>query len=126
MGHKHAGTLIATLFLARDLAHREHLKATGPGSYAAHVALGEFYASIVDLADTLTETYQGRYETLLDIPLLAHDGNTDILNTLRAQREWIREHRYDAVPREETPLQNIIDEIEGQYFSTIYKLKFLS
>lgn len=120
------GMLIATLFLARDLAHREHLKATGPGSYAAHVALGEFYSGIVDLADTLTETYQGRFERLVDIPLLANDADGSILDTLRAQREWIREARYDAIPKEESPLQNIIDEVEALYCSTIYKLKFLA
>lgn len=119
-------TLIATLFLARDLAHREHLNVTGPGSYAAHSALGGFYEAVVDLADTLTETYQGRFERLLDIPLLAHDGKTNMLDTLRAQREWIREARYEAVPKEETPLHNIIDEIESLYCSTIYKIKFLA
>ncbi len=120
------GMLIATLFLARDLAHREHLKATGPGSYAAHMALGDFYAGIVDLADTLTETYQGRFERLVDIPLLANDADGNILDTLRAQREWIREARYDAVPKDESPLHNIIDEIESLYCLTIYKLKFLA
>lgn len=120
------GTLVATLFLARDLAHREHLKVKGQGSYAAHKALGDFYDGIIGLADTLTETYQGRFERLIDIPLLAHDGKTGILDTLRAQRDWIREARYDSVPSEETPLHNIIDEIESLYCSTIYKLKFLA
>jgi hypothetical protein len=120
------GMLVATLFLARDLAHREHLKATGPGSFAAHSALGDFYTSVVKLADTLTETYQGRFERLIDIPLLANDTQGSILDTLRAQREWIREARYDAVPQEETPLHNIIDEVESLYCSIIYKLKFLA
>lgn len=126
MAAKQVGIMVATLFLARDLAHREHLKTTGPGSLAAHMALESFYDGIVALADTLTETYQGRYEILLDIPLLAHDGTTDILDTLRSQRQWIRENRYNAVPKEESPLHNIIDEIEAQYCSTIYKLRFLS
>ena len=120
------GMLIATLFLARDLAHREHLKTTGPGSFAAHLALGEFYPAVVELADRLTETYQGRFERLIDIPLLANDADGSILDTLRAQREWIREARDDAVPKAETPLHNIIDEIEALYCSTIFKLKFLA
>ncbi len=44
------GMLIATLLLARDITHREHLKTR---SYAQHMALGDFYTGIVDLADSL-------------------------------------------------------------------------
>ena len=126
MAHASMGTLIATLFLARDMAHRAHLKATGEGSYAAHAgALGPFYTGIVELADSLTEGYQGRFEVLLDIPLLAPQEDDDIRTALRAQWEWIRENRYDAIPREETALHNLVDEIEAAYFEVNYKLKFL-
>lgn len=126
MAHAPIGTLIATLFLARDMAHRAHLKASGEGSYAAHAgALEPFYSSIVDLADSLTEHYQGRFEVLIDIPLLAAQEDDDIRTALRAQWDWIRENRYDAIPREETPLHNIVDEIEAAYFEVNYKLKFL-
>jgi hypothetical protein len=34
--------------------------------------------------------------------------------------------RYDVVEKECTPLQNIIDEILGLYYSTLYKLKYLA
>lgn len=124
--HKEAGMLIAALFLARDIAHREHLKVEGPGSYARHIALGDFYEGIVDLADELCETYQGCFDCILEIPLAAHEGNPDILETLTGQRDWIRQARYEAIPREETPLQNVIDEVELLYFRTIYKLSRLA
>ena len=42
--------LIATLFMSREFAHRRHLLVTGPGSYAAHVALNSFYDDIIDNA----------------------------------------------------------------------------
>ena len=42
------GRLVGTLFLAREYAHRAHLRVTGPGSYAKHVALGDFYARDID------------------------------------------------------------------------------
>ncbi|CAB4155007.1 hypothetical protein UFOVP653_57 [uncultured Caudovirales phage] len=126
MAHEKVSMLVATLFLARDLAHREHLKVKGPGSYAAHNALAAFYDGIVDLADSLAETYQGRFLVLLNIPLAGHDEGMSIADTLAAQREWIRKARYEAIPREETPLQNIVDEIEALYMSTLYKLKFLA
>jgi len=38
------GQFIAVLFLARDLAHRAHLAATGPGSFAKHEALGRCWS----------------------------------------------------------------------------------
>lgn len=127
MSAKQTGMLIATLFLAREIAHREHLKQTGAGSDARHRALGSFYEAIIPLADHLAEVYQGRYGVLLDIPLVSHDGaEMSALETIQAQCDWIREMRYEAIARTETPLQNIIDEIEALYCSTIYKLKFLA
>ena len=117
------GVLIGTLFLARDLAHIEHLRTR---SYAQHMALDGFYNGIIDLADSLTETYQGRYRKLISIQLSANKGEADIANLLDAQREWIHSYRYEAIPKEETALQNIIDEIEALYMSTVYKLTFLS
>lgn len=127
MGAKQTGMLIATLFLARDLAHRAHLKVSGPGSYAIHAgALDPFYNGIVPLADHLSEAYQGRFNTLLDIPLLAHDGKSNITDTLASQLEWIHAARYDCFARDESALHNIVDEIEALYMVTLYKLRTLS
>lgn len=117
------GELVGTLFLARELAHRAHLKTR---SYAKHVALDGFYSDIVGLADGLTEMYQGRFNKLIDIPLLTDKQPDNIVMMLSAQLDWIKKARYEAVPREETALQNQIDEIEGLYMSTLYKLRFLS
>lgn len=49
-----------------------------------------------------------------------------IVDNLAAQLEWIHDQRYEAIPREESALQNIIDEIEALYMSTLYKLRFLA
>lgn len=125
MSHQKAGMLIATLFLARDLAHREHLKVTGVGSYAAHSALGSFYDGIVDLADTLAESYQGCYDVILDIPLATQDGDLSIIDTLAGQLDWLHEARFEAIPRDCTALHNIVDEVEGLYMRTLYKLRRL-
>lgn len=119
------GQFIAVLFLARDLAHRAHLRTTGPGSFAAHEALGEFYPAVVDLADTLTEAYQGCELVLIDIPLLDNEFPGKIKESMQAQLKWLKANRYKAVEREETHLQNIIDEIVALYDRTIFKLHFL-
>lgn len=118
------GDLIALLFLSRDVAHREHLRVTGPGSYAAHTALGGFYESIVDLADSLAETYQGRNGIIEDIPYLDTEKG-EAISVLEQHLKWIEDNRFEVVPKEDMPLQNIIDEIVAQYLSTLYKLKNL-
>ena len=119
------GRFIALLFLARDLAHREHLRVTGPGSFAKHMALGEFYPAIVELADKLAEAYQGRNGIIEDMPLLENEYGDEIVGVLERHVDWIKTNRYTAVPRDDSTIQNIIDEIVGQYLSTLYKLKFL-
>ncbi len=115
--------MVGVLFLARELTHREHLKTT---SYSQHKALEEFYTGIVELADKFTETWQGRNRALLTIPLTSNKGELNILDLLEAQCDWIGENRYKAVPEKDTALHNIIDEIEGLYCQTIYKLTFLA
>ena len=120
-----ASKFVALMFLGRDLAHRAHLAAKGEGSFARHMALGEFYESITELADTFTEQYQGEYEEILDIPLLDNDEAGDIRSVLKRQKDWIVKNRYEVCEREETALQNTIDEVVKQYQSTNYKLLFL-
>ncbi len=123
--HEAIGQFVAVLFLARDLAHRAHLRTTGPGSFAAHEALGDFYPAVVDLADSLTEAYQGCELVLIDIPLLDNEFPGEIEESMKAQLKWIKANRYKAVDREETHLHNIIDEIVALYDRTIFKLHFL-
>ena len=119
------GELIGLLFLSRDLAHRAHLKVSGAGSFAAHTALGTFYDEVIDLADRLAEAYQGRKGIIKDIPLVEHDGEEDIVVVLEQHMKFIEDNRYDAIPKTDTPLQNIVDEVVGLYLSTLYKLKNL-
>lgn len=111
--------LIATLFLARDIAHKAHLST---GSYAQHIALGDFYDSIIDLADKLTEAYQGRTDQLVEIPLMDDESTGEIVADLKKYQDYIEANRYQAVKKEDTPIQNIIDEIVGLFLSTRYKL----
>lgn len=113
-----AQEFIALLFLSRDVAHKAHLNTT---SYAEHKALGGFYDGIIDLADKFAEAYMGRTgKRIGDLPDLK-TPKTEIVKTLKAHMEVIEEMR-DFVPKEDTPLQNIIDEIVGLYLSTLYML----
>ena len=117
------GELIAILFLARDIAHREHLKTR---SFAAHMALNEFYVDIVEKADAIAEGYQGCEGKLLNIPYLRNTAKGSIEKILRDQLSWIESNRYKASSKEETAIQNLIDEAVSSYHTVLYKLKFLS
>lgn len=129
MNQELAGQLIGLLFLSRDVAHRAHLRANGVGSYAAHVALNDFYDDIIGNADDIAESLQGEYGVLLDVPFLEDDTEGDIFEvvatTLRRHKNWIDKNRYDAVPRELTATHNLIDEAIHTYQTVLYKLKFL-
>ena len=116
------GKYVALLFLARDIAHRVHLKTR---SFSEHMALNEFYNDIVEHADDFAEAYQGCYDELLNIPLLTNDYKGNIVDVLSAQKDWIEANREAIVPRTNTALHNIIDEAVGTYDKALYKLRFL-
>lgn len=118
------GRLVATMFLAREYAHRAHLRVTGPGSYAKHVALGEFYEAIIDNADKITEAYQGRHD-IIEIPYLPMIDEEDPVKALESLLEDVENLRYDAVDKKDTPIQNLIDEAVGTFLSALYKLRKL-
>ena len=119
------GQLIATMFLSREMAHRAHLRVSGTGSFAKHSALGEFYPAIIDIADSITEAYQGRH-ALIEIPYLEGDDDyLDIIPILEKHLSDIEKLRYVAVDKSDTAIQNLIDEAVGIYLSALYKLKNL-
>ena len=109
------------LFLARDIAHKAHLAAT---THAQHIILGEFYESIIDISDKLIEMWQGRYDRI-EVAILEAPETGSILNDLQAICQIIEEDRYEVIPREDSPLQNVVDEIVGEFLRTFYKLKYL-
>lgn len=113
--------LIGHLFLARDVTHSVHLNTR---SYAKHKALGKFYPAVIDLADTLAEAYQGRYGLIGPITLHSAKKTNNVVEFLEDSLEEVRKERKEY--KDDTALQNIIDEIEGLYLSTLYKLKFLA
>lgn len=114
------GRLIALLFFAREVAHREHLKAP---TLSIHLALGDFYESIIEHADSIAEAYQGRTKKVIDdIPMITMDLAGTQADKLRKILEAIEKIRYTAVDKSETAIQNMIDEAVGEFLSTLNKL----
>ena len=114
---------IGMLFLARDVTHSAHLNTR---SYAKHVALNEFYDGVIDFADKFAEAYQGKYGLIGPISLMSAKKTNNVVEFLEGQLADLEKMRYKVVDKECSPLQNIIDEIFGLYYATIYKLKFLA
>ena len=112
--------LIALLLLSRDTSHRQHWNTT---SFSQHKTLNEFYDNILELTDSLMEKYQGRNGRIKVPTLDEKDTYTkDAMTVLKKHLDWIEKARYDVVPKEDTSIQNIIDEIVGQYLETLYLL----
>ena len=118
------GRLVGTLFLAREYAHRAHLRVTGPGSYSKHKALQRFYENIIDNADAITEAYQGRH-SIIEIPYLPMIDQDDPVKALEELLDDVEKIRYDAVDKKDTAIQNLIDESVATFLSALYKLKNL-
>jgi len=112
-------SLISLLFEARTQTHIFHLQSK---SYAEHVALGSYYGSIVDIADSIAENYQGRYDIIKSYPKISLTSTTP-LKLIEQVRLWVDKNRGDCGT--ESEIQNLIDEVQSLNNSTIYKLKNL-
>ena len=116
---------VGTLMQSRNQAHIFHLQTT---SYAKHVALQEYYEGIIDLIDTLVESYQGKYEIVTGYKMI---GTLDDMNDEGDITNYIEKiARYCELKREKLPqdnfLTNIYDDIDVLLRSTHYKLNQLS
>ena len=111
---------ISKLFEARQQAHVMHLRTN---SYEVHMALDTFYNEILGLIDDLAETFMGQYGQIRDYspiiikdidPIVYLEGLANILKDFPTLNTGKDSH-----------LQNIVDEITGLTFRTLYKLKYL-
>ena len=115
--------LISRVFYARNVAHFEHWRATGTGSFSKHMALGSFYDEIIEAIDDLVEAYQGAFNIIGDIP--APDvSERDVLKLLEADAAWIEEHHEDICEGNRA-VANLIDGVTEVYLSAVYKLRNL-
>lgn len=110
------------LFQIRDQIHLIHLSIKGPGAYAAHVALGSYYDGLLDLLDSLIESYQGKYG-IIDISIPSAT-KTEPIQLLKSLVKLIDGGvLYNTF--KETWIQNQLDEITTLTYQTIYKLENL-
>ena len=114
---------VGELFLARDVAHSVHLNTR---SFSKHMALNTFYDGVIDLADKFAEAYQGRHGLIGPIAIPAAKKTTNIIEFLQAQLDEIEKSRYEVCDKDDSSLQQLIDNIVEVYLRTLYKLRFLA
>lgn len=116
------GDFFGKLFQLRDEIHLNHLKVTGPGSFAAHSALNGFYTDVLDLIDGLVESYQGKYGIIeITIPSAKSGDSIKCLEELVKLTDGGSAYSMFT----ETWIQNQIDEISTLGYQTLYRLKNL-
>lgn len=115
-----AAALVVGLLTSRTVTHVLHLRTR---SYSQHMALGDFYGAIGDLADGIAETLQGRYDLLPLVVEPAPLDTADPIAYLQGLAAFVEANR-DCCS--DTDVQNQIDEVASLVASTLYKLRFLS
>jgi len=118
-----AAQLMGLLFLGRNVAHSVHLNTR---SYSKHVALNIFYERIIGVADDFAEAYQGRHGLIGPIAIPAAKKTTNIIEFLQVQLDEIEKGRYEVCDKDDSSLQQLIDNIIEVYLRTLYKLRFLA
>ena len=115
---------IDTLLQSQIQSKIYHWQVLEEGSYAAHIALGDYYDSIGDLADGLVESFQGRYGIVRGFkPFSAFKEDNNPVPYFEALRKYVEVNRYNFT--QDTYIQNQIDEVTALIETTLYKLKNL-
>ena len=114
-----AAAFVSVLFHSATVTHFMHLQTK---SFAQHMALGEYYDAIVELADKWAEAYQGCYDIITGYPKDFHLA-TEPVKYLTQIKEFVNDIRKDLP--QDSELNNLVDGIADQIDSTLYKLRFL-
>ena len=112
------------LVLSTAAAHVQHWNTLGPGSFAAHEAMGEFYAGLPDLTDSVIEACL-QDESKINLygnALYLGKNPLDLVEYIYAKVTVMR--RMPGFPQE-SEVQNLVDSISDLCRHTIFKLKRL-
>lgn len=120
-GQVTVGGFFITLLHSATIAHLMHLQTS---SYAEHQALSQYYDEIVDLVDSLIESYQGKRDVIVDYPAMFAYPDVEALVYLKGISDYVIENR--SIVGDDSELQNQIDTIQDLINSTMYKLRRLA
>lgn len=115
------GGFFITLLHSATITHLMHLQTS---SYSEHKALGNYYDEIVDLVDSLIESYQGKKDVIVEYPAMFDYEDVEALVYLRNLSDYVVTNR--GIVGDDSELQNQIDTIQDLINSTVYKLRRLA
>jgi len=114
--------LVSKIFSTRNAVHLAHWKTK---SYAQHVALGDLYDHLIEDIDAVVEMYQGMFGLIKVDELPALVAPVDIVKHLAAEVVWITDNQKD-ICKGISAISNQVDNLTGNYMTTLFKLKQLS
>jgi DNA-binding ferritin-like protein len=123
---KMTGALVQELMNAATSFHRLHLRVTGEGSYARHIALNEIYDALPDLADTIAEGYQGACEVILPYTTQAPIDLPDVESAIEYMREIKSKVETLQAVMPHSEIVNELDNTKLVIDNAKYKLIFLA
>jgi len=113
---------VSTFFASRTQAHIFHLQVKGPGAYATHKALNDYYDGVIDLVDGIVESFQGRYGIITGYKGEGAyiEDTTKIIQYFEALCMFVEKNR-GSLPQD-SYIQNQVDEVVALIETTKYKL----
>lgn len=108
------------LFQTRDQIHLIHLSTK---SHEVHVVLDDFYKGILELTDSLIESYQGKY----GIQKIIIPSSTSTVDEITILKGLVKLTDGGEIYNRftETFIKNQLDEISHLTYQTLYKLENL-
>lgn len=101
-------------------AHVHHWNTMGPGSYAEHQAIGEFYEGLDDLADSLIEgCLLGSKIISVNSTFFLGENSISLVQHIYDKMAVLR--KSNGFPQE-SEVQNVVDEIQMLCRHTLFKL----
>lgn len=111
--------LQSSFFQVRDCVHYLHLQTT---SFAEHKALGKYYESWIDLADTFLESFYGKYGRITQPPVISVGSNMGSVEYLKGVQQMLTFDARKILLPTDTELNNILDEMLALTDQTLYLL----
>lgn len=106
------------------MLHIMHMQNSNP---AIHGPLGELYSAVQDSIDSIVEKYQGYSGSLItgyqNYNLAEYEGMNP-LTYVEELKAYLEKERYEAFSKDNSPLQNEVDELANSINKCIFLLKF--
>lgn len=113
---------ISYLFSCRTVIHILHLKTN---SFGTHRALNTLYDELLEITDSIAEKTSGCMGSHLsgfkDFPVAEYENN-DPYTYVKEVKDYVERDRYYHFPKENTAIQNILDELVGLLDESLYLL----